>query len=137
MGQKFRSGTVALDASQIKEFARNFDPQPFHLREGSAADTMFGGLIASGWHTAALTMRLLASGGLPLAGGIIGRGAELAWPKPVRPGDTLRVDSEVLEIVPSRSRPDRGTVTVRSTTLNQNDEPVQTMTAQIVVKRRA
>jgi acyl dehydratase len=136
VGQTFRSGTLTLDAEQIKAFAASFDPQPFHLDEAAAAESLFGGLVASGWHTAALTMRLLTSGGLPIGGGIIGRGAELSWPKPVRPGDTLRAESEVVEIVPSRSKPDSGTVTVRSTTYNQNDEPVQTMTARMIVKRR-
>ena len=97
--------------SQIKAFARQFDPQPFHLDEHAAKETFFGGLAASGWHVAALTMKLLVEGGAPFAGGLIGAGSEIAWPKPTRPGDVLQVTSEVLEITPSRSRPDRGMVT--------------------------
>src|SRR6185369_17337284 len=98
------------DAEQIKAFARQFDPQPFHLDEAAAKNSIFQGLAASGWHTAALTMRLLVSGGLPLAGGSIGAGGEIAWPRPTRPGDILQVESEVTAVTPSRSRPDRGIV---------------------------
>jgi len=136
VGQRFVSGTHVVDASQIVAFAAQFDPQPFHLDEQAALGTVFAGLAASGWHTAAITMRLLVEGGLPLAGGIVGAGGELAWPKPTRPGDLLRVDSEVIEIKPSRSRPDRGTVTVRSETRNQRGELVQTLTAKLIVPRR-
>jgi acyl dehydratase len=128
---------VTMDAESIKAFARQFDPQPFHLDEATAAKTFFKGLAASGWHTAAVTMRLLVEGGLPLAGGIIGAGVEeVRWPRPVRPGDRLRVESEVLEVRPSRSRPEQGIAKVRTTTLNQNDEPVQIMTSNLVVQRR-
>src|SRR4051794_4032622 len=116
VGQRFVSGTHRVDAEEIMAFAREFDPQPFHLDEATAKDTLFGGLAASGWHTAAMTMRLLVDAGLPLAGGIIGAGGELAWPQPTRPDDILRVESEVLEITPSRSRPDRGTALVRCVT---------------------
>jgi len=136
VGQLFASGTHTVDAGQIVAFAAQFDPQPFHLDEQAALGTVFAGLVASGWHTAAITMRLLVEGGLPLAGGIVGAGGELAWPKPTRPGDVLRVDSEVIEIKPSRSRPDRGTVTVRSDTRNQRGEIVQTLTAKLIVPRR-
>lgn len=98
---------------------------------------MFGGLAASGWHTAALTMQLLVSDGPPLAGGIIGAGTdELRWPKPVRPGDTLRIECEVLEVRPSRSRPEQGLIKVKTTTFNQNDEPVQVFVANLIVPRR-
>ena len=135
-GQRFTSRTHALDERQIKAFAGDFDPQPFHLDEVLAADSLFGGLAASGWHTAAITMRLLVDGGMPLAGGIVGAGAEIAWPNPTRPGDVLQVESEVLSITPSRSRPDRGTVTVRSETFNQRREPVQVLTAKLIVPRR-
>jgi acyl dehydratase len=129
---------VTIDAESIKAFARQFDPQPFHLDEATAAKTFFKGLAASGWHTAAVTMRLLVEGGLPLTGGIIGAGVEeVRWPRPVRPGDRLRVESEVLEVRPSRSRPEQGIAKVRTTTLNQNDEPVQTMTSNLVVQRRS
>jgi acyl dehydratase len=137
IGQRFTSGTHAIDEAQIKAFARQFDPQPFHLDEATARDTMFAGLAASGWHTTAITMRLLVEQGLPLAGGIVGAGAEVAWPQPTRPGDVLRVESEVLEVTPSRSRPDRGMALVRSLTLNQRDEVVQTLTAKLIVPRRS
>jgi len=136
VGQRFTSGERAVDADRIKSFAAEFDPQPFHLDETAAERSMFKGLAASGWHTAALTMRLLADGGLPIAGGIIGIGAELAWPRPLRPGDRLKVESEVVEITPSRTRPDRGLVLVRSETLNQRGEPVQILTAKLMVPRR-
>jgi acyl dehydratase len=136
VGQRFASRTHVLDEAQIKAFARQFDPQPFHQNEESAKDSLFGGLVASGWHTAAITMRLLVDGGLPLAGGIIGAGGELAWPKPTWPGDTLRVESEVMGIKPSRSRPDRGMVIVNSLTRNQRNEVVQDLTAKLIVPRR-
>jgi acyl dehydratase len=97
---------------------------------------LFSGLVASGWHTAAITMRLLVEGGLPLAGGTIGAGGELSWPNPTRPGDTLQIESEVLDIRPSRSRPDRGVATVRSLTRNQRNEVVQVLTAKLIVPRR-
>ena len=132
------SGAPAvIDADGIKAFARQFDPQPFHLDEAAAKTTMFGGLAASGWHTAAVTMRLLVEGGLPLAGGIVGAGVEeVRWPRPVRPGDRLRVESEVLEVRPSKSRPTQGIAKVRTTTLNQDDQPVQVMMSNLVVMRR-
>jgi len=136
IGQRFTSGIHALDAEQIKAFARQFDPQPFHLDEAAAQNSIFQGLAASGWHTAALTMRLLVSGGLPLAGGSIGAGGEIAWPRPTRPGDILQVESEVVAVTPSRSRPDRGIVTVRSETKNQRGEVVQVLTANLMVPRR-
>lgn len=135
-GQRFASGTYAVDEAQIKAFARQFDPQPFHLDDATAKGTLFGGLAASGWHTAAITMRLLVDGGAPIAGGIVGAGGEVSWPQPTRPGDTLQVHSEVLEVTPSRSRPDRGMVTVRSETRNQRGEVVQILTAKLVVPRR-
>jgi acyl dehydratase len=137
VGQRFRSGSHALDEAQIKAFARQYDPQPFHLDEEIAKNTMFGGLAASGWHTAAITMRLLVEGGAPIAGGIIGAGGEISWPRPTRPGDILQVESEVLEVKPSRSRPDSGMVTVRSETRNQHGGVVQVLTAKLVVPRRA
>jgi acyl dehydratase len=136
VGQRLASGTYALDAAQIMAFATAFDPQPFHLDDQAARGTLFGGLAASGWHTAAITMRLQVDSGLPLAGGIVGAGGEIAWPKPTRPGDVLRVESEVLAITPSKSRPDRGMVTIRSETRNQRDEIVQILTAKLVVPRR-
>ena len=135
-GQRFTSASLAVDADAIKAFARQFDPQPFHLDEAAAEASLFGGLAASGWHTAALTMRLLNDGGAPIAGGIIGAGGEIAWPQPTRPGDVLTVVSEVIEVKPSKSRPDRGMVTLRSETRNQKGEPVQVLTAKLVVPRR-
>jgi acyl dehydratase len=136
VGQRFTSRTHTIDEAQIKAFARDFDPQPFHLDEEAANKSFFGGLVASGWHTAAVTMRLLVDQGLPLAGGLIGASGELAWPAPTRPGDTLRVDSEILAVTPSRSRPDRGSILVRSVTRNQRDEVVQDFTARLIVPRR-
>lgn len=137
IGQRFTSARLRVDADQIKRFAREFDPQPFHLEEEAATRSVFAGLAASGWHTVALTMRLLVTGGLPLAGGIIGAGAEVAWPQPTRPGDELQVISEVIEIIPSRSKPDRGIVVMRSETRNQRDEVVQVITARLIVPRRS
>lgn len=136
VGQRFGSRAHAVDEQQIKDFAGRFDPQPFHLDEATARGTLFAGLAASGWHTAAITMRLLVDGGAPIAGGIIGVGGEVAWPKPTRPGDILQVDSKILEVTPSRSRPDRGMVTVRCETFNQRGEVVQTLIAKLVVPRR-
>ncbi|HKA73976.1 MAG TPA: MaoC family dehydratase [Xanthobacteraceae bacterium] len=136
VGQRFLSGTQVIDEAEIKAFAQKFDPQPFHLDNDAAKKTMFAGLAASGWHTAAITMRLLVETGLPLAGGIVGAGGTLEWPNPVRPGDTLQVESEVLEIKPSRSRPDRGSATVRSVTRNQRGDAVQSFTAKLIVPRR-
>jgi acyl dehydratase len=136
-GQRFTSGTHALDEAQIKAFARQFDPQPFHLDEMAAQNTLLAGLAASGWHTAAIIMRLQVEGGLPISGGIIGAGGEIEWPRPTRPSDVLHVESEVLEVKPSRSRPDRGMITVRSETRNQRGEVVQILTAKLVVPRRS
>jgi len=136
VGQRFNSATYTVDAAEIQRFAAEYDPQPFHMDETAARKTLFGGLVASGWHTAGMTMRLIVGGGLPIAGGIIGSGGELLWTKPVRPGDTLHVECEVLEITPSRSKPDRGTVVVRCVTLNQHGEMVQSFTPKLVVPRR-
>jgi acyl dehydratase len=136
VGQRFTSDTYEIDADQIMAFAREFDPQPFHLDHEAARDTMFRGLAASGWHTAAITMRLTVRGGLPLAGGFIGAGGEINWPTPTRPGDVLQVHSEIVDIRPSRSKPDRGIVTFRSETKNQRGEVVQVFTGKLVVPRR-
>jgi acyl dehydratase len=136
VGQRFGSGSHRIDEDQIRAFAQQFDPQPFHLDAEAAKATLFEGLVASGWHTAAISMRLLVESGLPIAGGIIGAGGEITWPNPTRPGDVLQVESEVLELRPSRSRPDRGTATVRSQTRNQRGEVVQVLVAKLVVPRR-
>lgn len=137
-GQVFKSGRVRVDRDQIVAFAREYDPQPYHLDDEAARQSPFRGLAASGWHTAALTMRLLVDGEFRPAGGILGVGFdELSWPRPVRPGDELHATSEVLEVRASKSRPDRGMIRVRTTTLNQNDEPVQVFTGNLIVPRRA
>jgi acyl dehydratase len=136
VGQRFTSGSYVMEAARIKEFAAEFDPQPFHLDEAAAEASVFKGLAASGWHTAAAAMRLLVTGGLPFASGIVGLGGEIAWPKPTRPGDTLHVESEIVEITPSRSKPHQGIVTVRGTMFNQNEEAVYVLTAKLLVPRR-
>jgi len=128
---------VRVDGERIKGFASEFDPQPFHLDETAAGDSVFRGLAASGWHTAALTMRLLVESECNPAGGIIGLGFdELRWPRPVRPGDVLRVECEVLEVRPSKSRPDQGLVKLRTTTLNQNEDAVQVLVGTLIVPCR-
>jgi acyl dehydratase len=134
VGQRFVSRSHAIDKEQIKAFAAQFDPQAFHLDDEAAKTTLFGGLAASGWHTAAITMRLLVDSGAPIAGGVIGAGGEISWPRPTRPGDVLTVESEVLEIAPSRSKLDRGMVTLRSETRNQRGEIVQILRVQFLDK---
>jgi acyl dehydratase len=135
VGQRFTSGTHAIDEAQIKAFARQFDPQPFHIDGVAAVDSLFGGLVASGWHTAAITMKLLTES-VPIANGVIGAGGDIAWPRPTLPGDILTVTSVLEEITPSRSRPDRGIVRMRSETRNQRDEIVQVLNSRLVVLRR-
>jgi acyl dehydratase len=137
VGQVYGSGRLRIDEERIKSFAGEFDPQPFHLDDGAARATIFAGLAASGWHTAAATMRLLVEGDLKPAGGIIGMGFEdFRWPRPVRPGDELRVESEVLEVRPSQSRPSQGLIKVRTTTLNQDGHAVQISVGSLLVPRR-
>jgi acyl dehydratase len=136
VGQVFHGGSIVVELEAIKRFAQEFDPQPFHLDEDLAVESLFGALAASGWHTAAMTMRMLVDGELALARGVIGAGGEISWPRPTRPGDTLRIESEILEITPSRSKPDRGMVKVRTRTLNQKDEVVQDLTANLIAWRR-
>ena len=136
VGDRFQSDGHELDAEQIKAFAVLFDPQPFHTDEEAAKSTFFGGLAASGWHTASITMRLLVQSGIPLANGIIGSGGQISWPQPTRPGDVLRVESEVMEITPSRSKPDRGMVQMRCETRNQRGEVLQHFLPKLVVMRR-
>jgi acyl dehydratase len=135
VGQRFASARHLIDAEQIKKFAAEFDPQPFHLSEEGAAGTLFGSLAASGWHTAALTMRLLVDS-TPLADGLVGAELQLAWPKPTRPGMTLQVFSEVMEIVPSRSKPNMAFVTMRNETRDQNGELLQVFTVKMPVFKR-
>ena len=135
-GATYRSSEHRLDAEQIRAFAEHFDPQPFHLDEEAARDTFFAGLAASGWHTAAITMKLLVES-LPLAGGVIGAGSEISWPRPTRPGDVLHVVSTIVNIAPSRSKHDRGIVTVQSDTLNQHGEVCQRSVARLLAFRRS
>jgi acyl dehydratase len=136
VGRRFTTGSHAIDETQIKAFAEQFDPQPFHVDAEAAKATFFKGLVASGWHTAAITMRLLVKSGIPLAGGIIGAGGSVKWPNPTRPGDVLTVHGEVTEVKPSRSRPDRGTVAISAETRNQRGDVVQAFTATLIVPRR-
>jgi acyl dehydratase len=136
VGHKFVTASRRVDAAEIVEFAKKYDPQPFHLDAEAARTSLFGGLAASGWHSAAMTMRLIVDSEFRPAGGIIGGGGELQWLKPVRPGDELHVESEIVELRGSRSRPLQGLVKVRITTLNQHGEAVQTFTPTLLVQRR-
>jgi len=136
VGQTATSPRVTVTEAEILDFASRFDPQPFHTDPAAAAGTFFGRLIASGWHTAAVTMRLLTESDLRPAVGLIGRDVRgLAWPRPVLPGDTLRAVITVVEMRESASRPDIGLVRIRVETLNQRDEVVQTMEPLLVVTR--
>jgi acyl dehydratase len=136
-GQIYRSGSVHIDKQQIIAFATEFDPQPFHVDEVAAQNSIFGGLAASGWHTTALTIRLILASNLNPAGGLVGAGVEeLRWPQPVRPGDMLSVACEIIEARPSRSRPECGLVKVKTTTLNQNNEAVLCFVGNLVVQCR-
>ena len=137
VGQRFASSVYQLSEEQIKAFAAEFDPQPFHLDNAAAQNSIFRGLAASGWHTAAITMRLLVTGKMRFAAGTIGLGVQIDWPLPVRPGDRLHVESEITEISPSRTKPDRGVVTVRSVTFNQDGAEVQRLTSKLLVFRRS
>ena len=135
VGQRFTSRSQTVDADQIVRFARDYDPQVFHLDAEAAKHTFFKGLVASGWHTAAVSMRLFVEA-TPIAGGLIGAGGEVSWPRPTYPGDTLHTESEITAITPSHSRPDRGIVTVRTETKNQDGAVVQVLQAKLVVTRR-
>jgi acyl dehydratase len=135
-GARFRSAEYEMTEEKIVAFAREYDPQPFHLQHAAAKASVFGRIAASGWHTAAVTMRLLVTSGLPFANGLIGLGGEVGWPRPTYPGDVLHVESEIVDIRPSRSKPQQGIVTVKSTTWNQRSEEVQTLTAKILAFRR-
>ncbi len=136
VGQTFSSAAEEMTEAEILAFAEKFDPQPFHLDHEVAKATLFGGLAASGWHTAAFTMRLNVTSGPKFAGGIVGGGGEISWPMPTRPGDVLHVESEVLEVMPSRSKPDRGMVVLLSNTVNQDGKIVQVSKMKLVVPRR-
>jgi acyl dehydratase len=137
VGQRFvGTATLTVTEEAIKAFAAEFDPQPFHLDDTAARQTLFGGLAASGWHTAAMTMRLLVESGPQLGWGILGGGGEIAWPRPTRPGDVLHIEGEVVEIIPSKSKPDRGMALMRTETKNQDGELAQVITMKLVVPRR-
>jgi acyl dehydratase len=136
VGRRFGSGRLTVDAAAIKAFATAYDPQPFHLDEKAAEQSLFAGLAASGWHTAALTMRLIVGSDFHPVGGVLGFGGELSWVKPVRPGDELRIEAEILETRLSQSRPGFGIVKVRVTTLNQHGETVQTFVPTLLVPCR-
>jgi len=136
IGQRFTSETYLMDTARIKQFAAEFDPQPFHLDETAAEKSIFKGLVASGWHTAAVAMRLFVMGGMPFADGLIGFGGELSWPRPIRPGDLVQVVCEIIDIKPSRSKPHQGIVTVRAEMFNQSGETVYVLTAKLLVSKR-
>jgi acyl dehydratase len=130
-------GRIKVTTDDIIAFAKQYDPQPFHLDDEAAKKSIFGRLVASGWHTAAITMRLVADSEDRAAIGSIGLGFEaMQWPRPVLPGDELRIESEVLAMRPSRTRPDRGVMKMRTRTLNQHGQVVQDLTANIMVPRR-
>ncbi len=138
VGQRFVTDAHHLTEADIKRFASEFDPQPFHLDENAASDSLFGGLAASGWHTAALTMKLMVEGPFQPVGGLIGAGVEeIRWVKPVRPGDQLTVSTEVIDIRRSRSNPQRGILKIRTTTFNQHGETVQEFVGNMVTQSRS
>ena len=135
-GDRFKSETYTVRKEQIIAFAREFDPQPFHLERGVAERTMFGEFIASGWHTAAITMRLFVQA-LNISEGAIGLGVdEVRWPTAVKPNDSLQLETEILDLRESRSKPSYGIVRIKNVTTNQRGETVQTMMASALVPRR-
>jgi acyl dehydratase len=137
VGQRYTGGVAPIDMAAIKAFAAAFDPQPFHLDENAAKSSVFGRLVASGWHTMAVTMRLLVEGEPRSLWGLVGLGAdELRWPRPVFPGDVLGVEWEVVDVRPSSSKPDRGTARLGVTTRNQHGEVVLTLITTILLPRR-
>jgi acyl dehydratase len=135
VGQTFTAGPVKVCEADILAFAKQFDPQPFHTDPEAAKNTVFKGLAASGWHTMALTMRMIVDCA-KLAGGVVGFGGEISWPGPVRPGDELSIECEILAITPSRSKPMQAVATLRTVTKNQNGETVQVLTSKNLVFRR-
>jgi acyl dehydratase len=136
VGRVFSTRETTVTLEGCKAFAKEFDPQPFHLDEAAAQRSVFGRLAASGWYTASVSMRLIVDGELEPAGGLVGLSSDMTWPRPVYPGDTLHVESEVLGVRVSESKPDRGIVTMRNRTLNQHGEPVQVATVKLMVPRR-
>ncbi|MBL8851812.1 MAG: MaoC family dehydratase [Planctomycetaceae bacterium] len=137
VGLRYVTGSRRIDEAEMVSFASEFDPQSFHTDGEAAKGSFFQGLVASGWHTAGVTMRLMVESGLPIAGGLIGAGAEIAWPRPTRPGTTVHVESEIIELRPLRSRPDRGIAVVRNETRDENGDVVQVMTAKMLIPRRS
>ena len=136
-GDRFKSEPLNVTVKEVVEFAHKFDPQMFHLSRRRAERSIFKGLIASGWHTAAMSMRLFVTGKFKPAGGSIGLAVdELRWPQPVRPGDILKVETEILDVRKSRSKPDRGIIRIRNITTNQRGEIVQTFLAFVMIRRR-
>lgn len=136
-GQRFTTPErIEVNTEEVKAFAAKYDPQPFHLDDAAAEASFFGGLAASGWHTAAMSMRLIVAA-IPFGGGVIGAGGEIRWPRPTRPGDVLQVECTVETITPSRSKPDQGIVRMRCETLNQNGELVQVLIANLLAFRRS
>ena len=137
VGDRFGSDTIEVTEGSIFAFAREFDPQQFHLDVKAAEQSIFKGLSASGWHTAAMSMRLFVTGQFRAAGGSIGLSVdELRWPQPVRPGDILKLETEILDVRKSQSKPDRGIIRIRNVTTNQRGEVVQTFMAFVMVRRR-
>jgi acyl dehydratase len=136
IGMTFSSGPKTMSEEAIIAFAREFDPQPFHTDPEAARTTVFKGLAASGWHTLGITMRMIVDSGISLAGGLIGFGAEVSWPRPVRPGDQLSIEVEIIDITPSASKPNQAIITLRTTTKNQNDEVVQVLTSKNLAFKR-
>lgn len=137
VGDRFGSDSFHVTEESIIAFARDFDPQPFHLDLAAATQSVFKELVASGWHTAAMSMKLFVTGELRLAGGSVGLGVdEVRWPRPVKPGDILRLETEILDVRPSKSKPDRGIIRIRNVTTNQRHEVVQSFVASVLVRRR-
>lgn len=137
IGDRFGSDSVEVTEQRIFDFARQFDPQPFHLDVDAAKESIFKELTASGWHTAAMSMRLFVTGEFKPVGGSIGLAVdELRWPQPVRPGDILKLETEILDVRKSKSKPDRGIIRIRNVTTNQRGEIVQTFMAFVMVRRR-
>jgi acyl dehydratase len=136
VGDRFRTDVYELTAADIVEFASKWDPQPFHLSDETAQGTFFKGLAASGWHTAAITMRLLVTSGVALAGGLIGAGGEVAWPTAARPGDQLHVEGEIVDVHTSKPNAKRGFVTIAFDTVNQDGEVRQSSKVRLLTFAR-
>lgn len=137
-GRTYRSAPIAVTLEEITTFAARYDPQPFHLDPEAGRESVFGGLVASGWLTASLTMRLMVKSEFRFGSGVIGLGVDsLRWPEPVRPGDTLTATVEVVAMRVSASQPEHGVVKIRTTTTNQRDDVVQVMISNVLVRRGA